>query len=40
MYLSDFITEIQSDEIAAVFASWYRENENELWEECFSEEED
>lgn len=40
MYLSDFITEIQSDEIAAVFASWYRENENELWEECFGEEED
>ena len=33
----DFITQIQSDEIAAVFASWYREMENELWEENFDE---
>ena len=39
MYLDDFITQIQSDEIASVFASWYREMENELWEECFDESE-
>ena len=33
----DFIIQIQSDEIASVFASWYREMENELWEENFDE---
>jgi hypothetical protein len=33
----DFITQIQSDEIASAFASWYREMENELWEENFDE---
>lgn len=31
----DFILEIQSDEIVAVFASWFHEEENELWEEEF-----
>ena len=34
----DFITQIQSDEVAGAFAFWYREMENELWEECFNEE--
>ena len=36
--LNDFITQIQSDEVAGAFSSWYREMENELWEECFNEE--
>ena len=31
----DFILEIQSDEIAAAFAFWFCEEENELWEEEF-----
>ena len=33
----DFITQIQSDEIATAFTSWYREMENELLEENFDE---
>ena len=33
----DFITQIQSDEIASVFTSWYEEMENELWKENFDE---
>ena len=36
----DFDTQIQSDEVAAIFASWYREMDNELWEECFGESEE
>ena len=40
LYLDDFITQIQSDEVAAIFASWYREEENNLWEECFENEQE
>lgn len=40
MYLDDFTTQIQSDEIAATFASWYREEENDLWEEDFGNEQE
>ena len=36
----DFTIQIQSDETATAFASWYREMENELWEENFDGEED
>jgi hypothetical protein len=36
----DFDIQIQSDEVASAFASWYREMENELWRECFDGEED
>ena len=40
MFLDDFTTQIQSDEIASAFASWYREMENELWKELDNEQED
>ena len=33
----DFILEIQSDEVAAVFVSWFCEEENELWKEEFDD---
>lgn len=33
MNFDDFVLEVQSDEVAAAFAAWFREEENELWEE-------